>query len=155
MSAKDRTEVHFRSDVFNRTEPRDYFINDCCFGDDVCLWLIKQLRACGLRTADAPGQEDFGWYFRFHVGEVEHSFVLGLSEGDTPGDTFWRGWLERPAGSFASILGRNERGVHQAACDAIHDVLTSCDRIHHISWHIPDDLDDELVGAPRPNVNPE
>jgi len=155
MSTKGRTEVHFRSDAFNRTEPKDYFINDCCFGDDVCRWLIQQLRARGLRTADEPSQEDFGWYFTFHAGEVEHSFVLGLSQTDTPGDTFWRGWLERPAGFFASILGRAEHGIHQAACDAIHDALTRSGQIRTISWHVPDDLDDELVGAPCPNINPE
>src|SRR5437764_5341273 len=52
------TEVRFRSTAFNCTEPRDYFINPCCFGDDVCRWLIRELRARGHRTADEPGQED-------------------------------------------------------------------------------------------------
>src|SRR6266481_2083725 len=61
-----KTEVYFHSTIFNCTEPKDYFINECCFGDDVARWLIKQLKAQGLQTADEPCQEDFGWYFTFH-----------------------------------------------------------------------------------------
>jgi hypothetical protein len=29
-----RTIATFKSDAFNTSEGRDYFINDCCFGDD-------------------------------------------------------------------------------------------------------------------------
>lgn len=153
--AKGRTEVHFRSEAFNCAEPKDYFINDCCFGDDVCRWLIDRLRARGFRTADQPDQEDFGWYFTFHEGDAEHCFVVGLSAGDTPGETFWRGWLERHRGFFGSVFGGRERGISLAACDAIHDALASSEKVHSISWHFPDDPEDELIGAPRPSVPSE
>ena len=155
MKTKARTEVHFRSEAFNNSEPKDYFINECCFGDDVCRWLIQQLRSRGFRTADEPDQEDFGWYFTFFAGDAEHSFVIGLSAGDTPDDTFWRGWLERHRGLIGSMFGGRERGISQAACDAIHDTLSSSDQIHSISWHIPRDLADESIGAPRPSVHSE
>lgn len=152
MKSKSRTEIHFRSEAFNNSEPKDYFINECCFGDDVCRWLILRLRSRGFSTADEPGQEDFGWYFTFHAGEADHSFVIGLSHGDTPGDTFWRGWLERDHGFFGSLFGGREKGILQVACDAIHHALAGSEQIHSISWHIPDDLNDELIGAPHPSV---
>ena len=46
--------VVFRSDAFNTSETKDYFINECCFGDDLARWLIEQLRARGA-TATAAG----------------------------------------------------------------------------------------------------
>ena len=40
-----RTLVTFRSSAFNTTQPKDYFINPGCFGDDVAKWLMGELRA--------------------------------------------------------------------------------------------------------------
>jgi hypothetical protein len=47
MTAKIRTVVTFESSLFNTSDPKDYFINPCCFGDDVAVWLAQQLRAKG------------------------------------------------------------------------------------------------------------
>jgi hypothetical protein len=46
MGAKNseiRTVVTFESTAFNMAEPKEYFINPCCFGDDVAEWLIGEL----------------------------------------------------------------------------------------------------------------
>ena len=50
-----KTQVHFRSRAFNCTQPRDYFINECCFGDDVCRWLIHEPRERGFHTILSSG----------------------------------------------------------------------------------------------------
>jgi len=51
------TVAVFESEAFNHTEPKDDFINLCCFGDDLARWLMGELaqrgfrideRACGL-----------------------------------------------------------------------------------------------------------
>jgi hypothetical protein len=34
MNTQIRTVVTFNSSAFNTTQPKSYFINDCCFGDD-------------------------------------------------------------------------------------------------------------------------
>ena len=52
-----KTEVHFRSTAFNCTEPKDYFINDCCFGDDVARWLIQLITWHEAGTDDEPLSE--------------------------------------------------------------------------------------------------
>jgi hypothetical protein len=75
-----KTEVEFRSRAFNRTAPKQYFINECCFGDDVCRWLIEQLRSRGISVMENdPGQEDFGWSFSFEAGGRSAHFHRRLS----------------------------------------------------------------------------
>ena len=66
-----RRNVIFQSTAFNTSEPKDYFINDCCYGDDLARWIMEQLRARGIHTGQVPGQEDFGWFFTFRVGETD------------------------------------------------------------------------------------
>src|SRR6185295_1206465 len=106
-----RTLVTFQSPAFNGTERRDYFINDCCYGDDVARWLIEQLRSRGLQTDDEPGQEDFGWYFGFKVGGTGYHFVIGHRPADGQDPAVWIGWLERKAGVLGSMFGARERGI--------------------------------------------
>lgn len=60
MDSKVRTVVTFESTAFNLAEPKNCFINPCCFGDDLAKWLIGELRKHGLETDDEPSQEDFG-----------------------------------------------------------------------------------------------
>ncbi len=145
-----RTEVHFRSVAFNTSEPKDYFINDCCFGDDLCRWLIKELRSRGFRTADEPGQEDFGWYFTFHVADTQHCFVLGYQPG-TNTEGLWRGWLERRVGFLRSILGGRKREIGPEAAKAIHGVLSCASQIRDVSWHFAHAPDDDH-GTQEPTV---
>jgi hypothetical protein len=42
MDPKIKTVVAFESTAFNMAEPKDYFINPCCFGDDVATWLAAE-----------------------------------------------------------------------------------------------------------------
>jgi hypothetical protein len=72
-----KTVVTFQSAAFNTSEHRDYFLNSGCFGDDVAIWLIEELRKRKFETAAKPGQEDFGWYFTFHVSDIKHCLVIG------------------------------------------------------------------------------
>lgn len=112
-----RTEVHFRSSAFNTSEPKDYFINECCYGDDLCKWLMQELCSRGFRTDSEPGQEDFGWYFCFYVGDVKHCFVVGFQPADTDAERLWIGWLEHQAGFLGSLLGGRKRGILPEAAE--------------------------------------
>jgi hypothetical protein len=130
-----KTEVHFRSSVFNTTERKEYFINDGCFGDDVCRWLIHKLKAQRVAVDDEPGQEDFGWYFNFEVDGVKHCFVVGFRPDDPPGSGEWVGWVERDAGFLASLVGGRRRGISDAAVHAVEQVLKSAPEIADVTWH--------------------
>jgi hypothetical protein len=128
--AKLRTQVRFIAEGFNKTEPRDYFINACCFGDDVAKWLMGELRKKGLALDDEPGQEDFGWYFGFQVNGVPYQFIIGSIE-ESP---YWLGWIERDRGFLASILGGRRRGIDPAAAQLIQEILSQSGRISDIRW---------------------
>jgi hypothetical protein len=69
MTEQPRTVVTFQSRSFNTAEPRDYFINPCCFGDHAGRWLIQRLQSNGIETGPDAGQQDFGWYFNFKLAE--------------------------------------------------------------------------------------
>ena len=79
------------------TQPNDYFINPCCFGDDVAKWLIRELRRQGMEIDEEPGQEDFGWYLNFETAGVAHTFVIGHRQTGATEEGTWIGWLERKA----------------------------------------------------------
>ncbi len=152
--SKLRTYVTFKSAAFNTSQPREYFINPSCFGDDVAEWLMGGLRRRGISTDDAPRQEDFGWYFSFHIDGVDHDFVLGYRTGDGDEAGFWIGWLERKVGLVASLLGGRRRGIKTAAAETIHAELAGSSQISHVRWHYEDDFraGREGLGAasPRP-----
>src|SRR6185503_13266657 len=99
MDATVKTVVTFKSSAFNVSEPKEHFINPCCFGDDVARWLAEQLRDKGCQAGYVPGQEDFGWYFSFLVAGIEYCFVIGHRPGDENGEGVWIGWLERSRAS--------------------------------------------------------
>jgi hypothetical protein len=45
METTVKTAVTLKSSTFNMSEPREYFINPGCFGDDLAKWLADQLRS--------------------------------------------------------------------------------------------------------------
>jgi hypothetical protein len=147
-----RTLVTFSSDAFNTTEPREYFINPCCFGDDVARWLITELKVRGHGVDDEAGQEDFGWYVSFQVDGKPYTFVLGYREDDA--GSAWIGWLERDAGFLASILGGRSRGIEPAAARALHAILSESPDIRDVRWHHRRDFEanNEEAGQPTPDA---
>ena len=141
MESEIRTVVTFESTAFNMTEPKDYFINPCCFGDDLAEWLIRELRKQGIRTDEKPGQEDFGWFLNFEAAGVGHTFVIGhRPPGETEAGT-WIGWLERKRGLIGSIVGGRRRGIQASAAQAIHQTLTASPVVRDVRWHFQRDFD--------------
>jgi hypothetical protein len=127
-----RTEASFRTSSFNTSEVRDYFINDCCFGDDLAKWMMERLRSTGIETGSEPEQEDFGWYFEFTVAGEKHCCILGYQPDEPEG--VWHLWLERSRGLLGSLVGRRAHGIEPAAVSAINDVLHAAPEIHDLRW---------------------
>jgi hypothetical protein len=127
-----RTDATFRSSAFNTSDVKPYFINPCCFGDDLAKWMMAQLRTSGAWTADEPGQEDFGWYFEFQVPAGRYCCVLGYQEDYPEGR--WHLWLERSRGFLGSILGMRKRGIDAAAVQALQDILGQAPEIRELEW---------------------
>jgi len=153
MESTVKTVVTFESSAFNMSEPREYFINPCCFGDDVARWLTEQLRSKGYQVAQAPGQEDFGWYFGFRVSGIDYCLVIGHRPGDNNEEGLWIGWLER-TGFVVSLMGARKRGIKPDAARAIHEILSGSPQIQNVRWHFQRDFDDghEDMGTPDPST---
>jgi hypothetical protein len=151
MESEIRTVVTFESTAFNMTEPKDYFINSCCFGDDVAAWLIRELRKQGMGTDEEPGQEDFGWYLNFDAAGIGHTLVIGhRPNGATEAGT-WIGWLERKRGLIGSVLGGRRRGIQASAAQTIHRILTGSPVVRGVRWHFQRDFDNGVErGASSP-----
>jgi hypothetical protein len=141
MRSEIRTVVTFESTAFNMTEPKNYFINPCCFGDDVAEWLIRELRKQGMETDEKPGQEDFGWYLNFEVVGIGHTFVIGHRPNGETEAGIWIGWLERKRGLIGSVLGGRRRGIQASAAQAIHQILNTCSEVRDVRWHFQRDFD--------------
>jgi hypothetical protein len=145
-----RTVVTFESSIFNTQESRDYFINPGCFGDDLAKWLIDRLRAAGFHTNEDPEQEDFGWYFEFHVPEGKHSVVLGFRSGDPKPNGCWIAFIERSRGFLGSLLGQRKREIAATAMSALHAALQAPE-IRNVRWHEQKDFDArEDLGVSNP-----
>ena len=141
MQSPLRTVVTFESTVFNMTEPKAYFINPCCFGDDLAQWLIKELRKLGMKPDEKPGQEDFGWYLDFEVAGIDHTFVIGhRPTGETEAGT-WIGWLERKHGFVGSLLGWRKRGIQPSTAETIHRILIGSPEIRDVQWQFSHEFD--------------
>ena len=129
-----KTEFSFVSTLFNRTEPKEYFINEICFGDDAAWWLIEKLREQEIPTATRPEQEDFGWYFTFIVDGVEHALVIAFQPSDIPKGDRWVGSIERHVGFFRSVLGGRRRGILPEAITAVDKALKTSPEIQELTW---------------------
>jgi len=146
-----RRNLIFQSEAFNTSERKDYFINDCCFGDDLARWLMEQLRTRGFPPDSEPGQEDFGWYFTFRVGETSYCFIISYrpSEDSKPGD--WMCVIERETGLLGWIFhSSRKRGIQPDAVEAIHAALSSSPQISGVRWFTDEDYRREENGQTTP-----
>ncbi|MDQ5935322.1 MAG: hypothetical protein QG574_2628 [Cyanobacteriota bacterium erpe_2018_sw_21hr_WHONDRS-SW48-000092_B_bin.40] len=164
MSEARRNLITFQSKEFNTTVPQEHFINDCCYGDDICKWLIEELTKKGVDCDKEPGQEDFGWYFNFSVNKVVYCLVCAFRLGEEQdqekdqekeqdqekkkeaasteaenGD--WIIWIERSAGFMASLFGARNKGLDEAVPKLIHSTLSANPAITNIKWHRKKDFD--------------
>jgi hypothetical protein len=136
-----RTTVTFQTPLFNTTEPRDYFINECCYGDDLARWMIQRLTARGIKCDAEPGQEDFGWYLIFGLQHTSYHLILGYIPNDTAETGEWFCCLERRTSLIGFLFGAAKRRIQPEAAEAVHKALSSSPEIHNIRWHYKDDFD--------------
>jgi hypothetical protein len=144
-----RTLVVFKSSAFNTTTPMPHFINECCFGDDLANWFINRLRALGLDTDDAPGQEDFGWFLGYRTTDGRYTLVLGYRPDDPSGD--WICWVERDCGFFRSLFGGRKRKITRSAVEAIHAAILNQPEVSEVRWFTQQGFD---AGEREPSPMP-
>jgi len=126
-----RSVVTIKSGSFNLTESKPYFINEACFGDDLARWLIGRFRERGVETDQEPGQEDFGWYFGFRLGEESYRAVIGNVAQER-----WFIVVERACGLLAAILGQQHRKISLESVLLVHEILGNAPAIDisEVAW---------------------
>jgi hypothetical protein len=147
---KVRRNVIFKSSAFNTSERKPYFINDCCYGDDLARSVISALRANGVRADDEPGQEDFGWYLGFRIEETPYTLVITYRPGETAPEGDWICTVERVPGCLGFLVGAQNRGIRPEAPAAIHKVLAASSQITDVRWFDDDEMRTEENGHPAP-----
>lgn len=130
MQYAQRTAVAFKTDRFNLTDQKPNFINPDCFGDDLGAWLIERFRDAGLKTADAPGAEDFGWYVDYSIGGVDCCAVIG----HVP-DECWFVVVEARRGLLSSMLGGRNRSVPLEGVLALRDAVMKIPDVRDVRWY--------------------
>jgi hypothetical protein len=127
MSGTSRCDLIFSTDRFNLSEPREYFINDCCYGDDAAHWFVEQLRVRGL-TVTEPDQEDWGWYFDAQFEGASYFVGVG-GYGDEvtsdPNRGQWRLMVEKHRTLWQKLSGANQLENHDAFVAVLKDILNS------------------------------
>jgi hypothetical protein len=103
-----RHDLLFETSRFNLTQAGAHFINPGCFGEDVAAWLRGRLAARGV-AADAPGQEDWGWYLGAeHAGRT---YLIGIGgnpadEGGASNQGEWRVIIEKKRSLTERLTGK-------------------------------------------------
>jgi hypothetical protein len=135
VSPQAQTVVTFKSTAFNITERKPYFINDCCYGDDLARWMTAELAKQGVVTFGEPGQEDFGWYLAFEIATRRFTFCASFRPDDVNAGATWIGFIERNCSPLEMLFRMHKRGVTVAAQLLIHQVLSGSSQIHEIRWY--------------------
>lgn len=128
-----QTLFQFRSTHFNITNPREYFLNPSCFGDDLGAWLGEKLRERG-HTASLPEQEDFGWYIEVSMFGKSYRVVVGFQPNDIPRGDCWFGQIEHRVGFLGFLLGRQDQAIGSNVVEVFDSILRSAPEVEGLEW---------------------
>ena len=132
-----RNAVRFKTQKFNTTEAKDYFINDICFGDDLAGWLYEELKRQGLNAVE-PWQEDWGWQF-----EAESCLISVGFDGDE-----WQIYIEPIQVFFEKLFGKNVDISNLTKI--LHETLKNESQISEIKWFQSEQSGQEINFANEP-----
>jgi|SRR5215472_6492574 len=117
--------ILFRSNHFNLSKVAEHFINPCCFGEDLAVWLRPKLDAKNIETAP-PYQEDWGW--ELPVKMESSSYYLCMSgNADNPGNDEgeWRIIVEKRRSIWERLRGRGKIAADDPLVRLVEDILAA------------------------------
>lgn len=122
-----KTHVTFQTELFNKTEERDYFVNPDCFGDDVCKYMISKLTEKGIKCGEPCG-EDWGWTFLINFNDEKFWFGTNFH-----GDGFWLAFIDPDKGILETLFGK-QKDVPTGLANIIHKILVADSNVSDIKW---------------------
>jgi hypothetical protein len=119
-------DLLFETDRFNLSRPKEYFINDCCYGDDLATWLRGKLDELGI-LASEPAQEDWGWYLEVH--HQGSGYFIGIG-GHAEDESFsnrgeWRLMVEKRRSLMEILTGKNRMTENEEIVSILRCVVQS------------------------------
>lgn len=132
MPETARSDLLFATDRFNLSQPRDYFINECCYGDDAAAWFVAQLRARGL-TVSEPDQEDWGWYFDAKLEGAAYFVGVGGNCDNESSDPNWGEWrlmVQKHRTLWEKLTGANKLDNQDKFIALLQEVIVGDPALH-------------------------
>ena len=128
-----RNHVSFRSTHFENKQTKPNFTNACCFGEDLAVWLLTQVRDLPYILSE-PIQEDYGW--GFWVGRY-FWVAIGIMDEDIGAEN--PEWLITvaydPGFSLKQrLFGKPDRAAQLQICLSLHATLSAAQDITEIRW---------------------
>ncbi len=119
-----RYDLLFETAKFNLSQPKEHYINECCYGDDVAAWLAGKLKAQGIEVTE-PAQEDWGWYIEArHNGNAYFIGVGGNAEDESAGNKGeWRLMVDKHRSLKEKLLGRNPMAENEAIIGILKRII--------------------------------
>jgi hypothetical protein len=104
--ARDSGTV-FETDLFEHRKVGAHFLNRCCFGEDLALWLKARLLAApdlALEIGE-PLQEDYGWGLWARQGRDRYWIAASyMGEGPQEEPAEWTVSVEGPSGLLRGLF---------------------------------------------------
>ena len=126
-----RNQVSFRTRLFENKEPKSYFINPPCYGEDLASWLLQRLQGTEFSVGE-PIQEDYGWGFWVESDYWVAAGVMDDSIGvDQPE---WQVSVSFEAGLKKRLFGKADPSLHLRICEALDSVLQQEPEVTNIRW---------------------
>ena len=118
-------------------------------GDDVALWLMREMQNDGIDVVPGLDKADVGWYYAFRMAGRRYVAVINLLD---PTRSLWQVTLERDIAGLSAWLGGRRRGVKPAVSKALHAVLARSFKVKQVWWYTERDLKagNEGKGSPEP-----
>lgn len=130
-----RTLVTFFSNDFNSSQPKAEFTKPTNYGDDVCRWIIQQMRESGVDVDDDPQQDDNGWYFCFRIPVGRFCVLVSCRPAPDPDESLWICWIENQCGFVGSLLGHRLKNISPHAVETLNRALSKNSRVTGTMWH--------------------
>jgi hypothetical protein len=124
--------ILFRSNRFNLSKVGEHFINPCCFGEDLAVWLRPKLAEKSIET-NPPYQEDWGWELPAKM-ETDSYYLCMSGNADNPGNDEgeWRIIVEKRRSIWDRLAGRAKITTDDPLARGIEEILSSDPAIRNV-----------------------
>jgi hypothetical protein len=102
--------ILFKTSRFNLSKVEEHFVNPCCFGEDLAVWLRAKLVERNIETIQ-PYQEDCGWELPARLGPDSYYLCMsgnadGSSMNEDEDEGEWRIIVEKKRSLWQRLSGK-------------------------------------------------